>query len=81
MTKGRCSPLNNKNMEDSTMNGVINMAIRAERTGNKSKGEETSKGKLSRIATYENGLEVAIPINKDGSIKWLDDSLFMKKSQ
>lgn len=60
-------------MEDITMSNVIRTSVRAERT-------ETEEGKLSTVITYESSVDVAIPINKDGSIKWLDDSLFMKKS-
>ena len=31
-------------------------------------------GKLSQVLEYENGQRVEIPINKDGSIKWLLES-------
>ena len=57
------------------MTEVINMAIRAERVGNNCKGEETIKGKLSQVVTYKSGESVAVPINKDGSIKWYEDKL------
>lgn len=56
------------------MSNLIRTSVRAERTGEK-------EGELSKVITYKNGAEVAIPINKDGSIKWLDDSLFTRKSQ
>lgn len=32
-------------------------------------------GKLSQVLEYENGQRVEIPINKDGSIKWLPDKM------
>lgn len=32
-------------------------------------------GKLSNVFEYENGQKVQIPINKDGSIKWLPDKV------
>lgn len=32
-------------------------------------------GKLSHVVEYENGQKVQIPINKDGSIKWLPDKV------
>lgn len=32
-------------------------------------------GKLSHVIEYENGQRVQIPINKDGSIKWLPDKI------
>lgn len=60
-------------MEDIAMSNVIRMSVKAEGIGKE-------REKLSRVITYESGVEVAIPINKDRSIKWLDDSLFMKKS-
>lgn len=36
-------------------------------------------GKLSHVLEYENGQRVQIPINADGSIKWMKDK--MKKTQ
>lgn len=32
-------------------------------------------GKLSYVIEYEGGQRVQIPINKDGSIKWLPDKI------
>lgn len=32
-------------------------------------------GKLSKVLEYESGQRVQIPINKDGSIKWLPDKI------
>lgn len=38
-----------------------------------------NKGILLQTATFTNGATVAIPINKDRSIKWFDDSKLIKK--
>ena len=40
---------------------------------------ETINGVLVKSIPFESG-KVSLPIYEDGSIKWLDDSLFMKKS-
>lgn len=32
-------------------------------------------GKLSQILEYDSGERVEIPINKDGSVKWLEDKV------
>ena len=37
-------------------------------------------GKLSKVIEYGSGTRVEIPINRDGSIKWFDDSKHLKKS-
>lgn len=37
-------------------------------------------GKLSKVIEYGSGTRVEIPINRDGSIKWFDDSKLLKKS-
>ena len=44
--------------------------IRAELT-------EDGKGRLSKV--IRNGKRVEIPINKDGSMRWFDDSKLMRK--
>lgn len=44
-------------------------------SGRKSK----NKGTLLQTATFTNGAMVAVPINKDRSIKWFDDSKLIKK--
>ncbi len=36
-------------------------------------------GRLSKVVEYGTGARVEIPINRDGSIRWLDDSRFMKQ--
>ncbi|CUX69956.1 hypothetical protein BN3590_03799 [Clostridium sp. C105KSO15] len=41
---------------------------------------ETINGSLVKSIPFESG-RVSLPVNEDGSIKWLDDSRFMKKSQ
>lgn len=35
-------------------------------------------GKLSKVIEYKSGARVEIPINRDGSVRWLDDSKFLK---
>lgn len=37
-------------------------------------------GILSKIIEYPNGNRVEIPINKDGSVKFYDDSKLIKKN-
>ena len=34
---------------------------------------KADNGKLSKVIRYESGAEVEVPINKDGSIRWLED--------
>ena len=46
--------------------------IRAELT-------EDGKGRLSKVIRFGNGKRVEIPINKDGSMRWFDDSKLMRK--
>ena len=49
------------------MNREVKILTRAEAT-------ETGESKLSKIVDFGKGKEVAVPINRDGSIKWFDDS-------
>lgn len=35
--------------------------------------------RLSKVIEYSSGVMVQIPINKDGSVKWFDDSKLLKK--
>ena len=35
-------------------------------------------GKLSKVIEYKSGARVEIPINRDGSVKWFDDSKLLK---
>lgn len=32
-------------------------------------------GKLSQVLEYDSGTRIEIPINKDGSIRWLPDKM------
>lgn len=36
---------------------------------------KADNGKLSQILEYDSGRRIEIPINKDGSIKWLPDKM------
>lgn len=38
-----------------------------------------NKGTLTRTATFPNGSIVAVPINRDGTVKWFDDLKLIKK--
>ena len=42
--------------------------------------EQTKEGKikLSKVVEYESGARVMVPIIRDGSIKWFDDSKLIK---
>lgn len=35
-------------------------------------------GKLLKVIEYKSGAKVEIPINRDGSVKWFDDSKLLK---
>ena len=39
---------------------------------------KADNGKLSKVLEYESGARVEIPINKDGSVKFFDDSKLLK---
>ena len=41
---------------------------------------KADNGKLSKVLEYESGARVEIPINKDGSVRWFDDSKLLKAS-
>lgn len=45
------------------------------------KAEMTNEGKsrMSKVINFGNGNRVEIPINKDGSVKWFDDSKLVKR--
>lgn len=45
------------------------------------KAELTSGGKsrMTKVIDYGNGHKVEIPINKDGTVKWFDDSKLIRK--
>lgn len=42
---------------------------------------KANNGKLSMGAEFPSGAKVEIPINKDGSVKWLDDDKLRKKDK
>lgn len=39
-----------------------------------------NEGNLSKVIEYGSGARVEIPINKDGSVKWFDDSKLIRKN-
>lgn len=45
------------------------------------KAELTNEGesRMSKVIDYGNGNRVEIPINKDGTVKWFDDSKLIKR--
>ena len=44
--------------------------------------KETGEANLTRVITYDNEKRVEIPINRDGSVKWFDDTrLINNKNQ
>ena len=40
---------------------------------------ETGESKMAKVLEYSSGRRVEIPCNKDGSIKWFDDSRLIRK--
>lgn len=44
------------------------------------KVEQTKDGKikLSKVVEYESGARIMIPVIRDGSVKWFDDSKLFK---
>lgn len=40
---------------------------------------KADNGKLSKVIRYQSGEKVEIPINKDGYVRWFDDSKLLKK--
>lgn len=40
---------------------------------------EEGIGKMHKVIYFGNGNRVSIPIHKDGSVKWFDDSRLLKK--
>ena len=54
------------------MNKEVKILTRVETT-------ETGVSRLSEVVDFGNGKEVAIPINRDGSIKWFDDTKLIRK--
>ena len=42
---------------------------------------KSEDGKLSTVLEYSSGARVEIPINRDGSVKWFDDSKLIKSEK
>ena len=40
---------------------------------------KADRGKLSQVLEWENGARVEVPLEKDGSVKFFDDSKLLKK--
>ena len=49
------------------------------KTFTKAELTEDGKGRMHKVIESGSGNKVEIPINKDGSVKWFDDSKLMKK--
>lgn len=43
--------------------------------------KENGKAGLTRVLAYDNGKRVEIPINRDGSVKWFDDTQLIKNNK
>ncbi len=54
------------------MRNLARVSTRAELT-------EEGKSKMSKVINFATGNRVEVPINKDGSVKWFDDSRLKKK--
>ena len=54
------------------MNNLIRVSTKSELTSG-------GKSQMSKVINFVNGNRVEIPINKDGSVKWFDDSKLIKK--
>lgn len=37
--------------------------------------------RISKVLEYSSGTRIEIPVNKDGSVRWVDDSRFLKKDK
>ena len=42
---------------------------------------KAENGKVSQVLEYESGNRVEIPINKDGTVCWLEDTLKIQEKQ
>ena len=40
---------------------------------------KADKGRVSQVLEYENGARVEVPLEKDGRVKFFDDSRLLKK--
>lgn len=54
------------------MNNLIRISTKSELTSG-------GKSRMSKVIDYGNGHKVEIPINKDGTVKWFDDSKLVKR--
>lgn len=41
---------------------------------------KADRGRLSKVVEFGTGKKVEIPINRDGSVRWLDDNKLIKKT-
>ena len=53
------------------MNRLARISTRAELTSE-------GKSRMAKIIDYGNGHRVEIPINRDGTVKWFDDSKLIR---
>lgn len=42
---------------------------------------KADRGRLSQVLEWENGTRVEVPIERDGSVKWFDDSKLLKTNR
>lgn len=41
---------------------------------------KADRGRLSKVIEFGTGGKVEIPVNRDGSVRWFDDSKLIKKT-
>lgn len=59
----------------------LNKKVRCEPMKEVKKILKAEDGKLSTVLEYSSGARVEIPINRDGSVKWFDDSKLIKSEK
>ena len=42
---------------------------------------KAENGKVSQVLEYESGIRVEIPVNNDGTVRWLEDTVKVQKKQ
>ena len=42
---------------------------------------KADRGRVSQVLEYENGARVEVPLEKDGSVKFFDDSKLLKSNK
>lgn len=42
---------------------------------------KAENGKVSQVLEYESGNRVEIPVNNDGTVRWLEDTVKVQKSR